>query len=412
MVALTITSALLGVVAVWALRGSGVRTAAGVGLLCLAWSVPAWASWSTLPTPVRVAALSVPPLAVGGVGLLAAGRMPRGRAGRLPAALLALVLAAVGVHLLGYNPLTDPRCTSVCEDVPAVLGGMLGSREAFVLSAGLTIIASVVAAVAVNRGHPASGGWTTAALFGALVISDAVLIWLVLIWADPRTAPRTESDALRVLAFDLVAVALLMELARAARARRAITRIADELEKTHVPAQLAAAGVLFALPDSGRWVDESGRIVPDPPEGARTILDDSGVAVVHVPATLGAGAIDVTPENRLSLENAWLRAVVRARIADVQESQRRITTAAEQERHRIRRDLHDGAQQRLVSASLHLGIAQTLLEPEPSQAVDGIRRAVIRGLSRLREIANDDLAPGAAEPPAGSATHEHDVAGR
>ena len=412
LVAVAVASAVLGVVATWALLGSGARAVAGLAILCVAWLLPVWASWSTLPTSMRAAALAVPPLAVGGLGMLAAGRTPNRGAGRLQLALFALIFAAVSVHVLGYNPVTDPRCIRVCQDAPALLGDVLGSREAFVLSAGLTIVASGVAAALVHRGWSGSPGWGTLGLFGSLAISDGVLIWLMLVWADPATTPGGGADALRILAFDLVVLAILAELIRARRARRAITRIADELEAARTPGELAAAGVLFALPDGGTWVDESGRVVPEPPANARTTLDDEGVAVVHVPATGGADAAALTPANRLSLENAWLRAVVRARIADVEESKQRIATAAEQERHRIRRDLHDGAQQRLVSASLHLGIAQTLLEPEPSEEVDGIRQTVIRGLSRLREIANDDgLVPGRTASSDGPATHKPGTAG-
>jgi signal transduction histidine kinase len=58
----------------------------------------------------------------------------------------------------------------------------------------------------------------------------------------------------------------------------------------------------------------------------------------------------LTPATQLALCNAQLAAVAKARLLDVQESRRRIVEAGDGERRRIERDLHDGAQQRLVSA--------------------------------------------------------------
>ena len=65
----------------------------------------------------------------------------------------------------------------------------------------------------------------------------------------------------------------------------------------------------------------------------------------------------LTPAIRLALQNAQLAAVAKARLADVQASQRRVVAASDSERRRIERDLHDGAQQRLVSVAFHLKVA-------------------------------------------------------
>src|SRR5207244_4869085 len=59
---------------------------------------------------------------------------------------------------------------------------------------------------------------------------------------------------------------------------------------------------------------------------------------------------------RLTLENERLQAEVRAQLEEVRASRARIVTAADAERRRLERDLHDGAQQRLVNLSLALRI--------------------------------------------------------
>ncbi len=64
---------------------------------------------------------------------------------------------------------------------------------------------------------------------------------------------------------------------------------------------------------------------------------------------------------RLILENARLQAEVRAQLLEVRESRARIVTATNEARARLERDLHDGAQQRLLA----IGIALQLLRQQP-----------------------------------------------
>ena len=61
---------------------------------------------------------------------------------------------------------------------------------------------------------------------------------------------------------------------------------------------------------------------------------------------------------RLALENERLAAEVRAQLEEVRASRARIVEAADAERRRVERDLHDGAQQRLVALALRLQVAK------------------------------------------------------
>jgi signal transduction histidine kinase len=67
----------------------------------------------------------------------------------------------------------------------------------------------------------------------------------------------------------------------------------------------------------------------------------------------------------LALENARLQAELRAQLALVEESRARIVAAGDEERRRIERDLHDGAQQRLVAMAIGLRTAQTPARRRP-----------------------------------------------
>jgi signal transduction histidine kinase len=180
-----------------------------------------------------------------------------------------------------------------------------------------------------------------------------------------------------------VPIALLAGLLRARLARSTIGDLVVLLERT--PPQgirdaLARAlddpslEVAFWLPERSEFVDVEGRQVTLPPEGAgRAVLrlEHEGeplAALVHDPSLLdeprlveAAGAAA-----RLAFENARLHAEVRAQLAKVTESRARIVAAADEERRRIERDLHDGAQQRLVALALELKNAQRRL----GQAVD------------------------------------------
>jgi signal transduction histidine kinase len=94
---------------------------------------------------------------------------------------------------------------------------------------------------------------------------------------------------------------------------------------------------------------------------------------------------------RLALENARLQAEMRAQLAEVQESRARIVTAADEERRRIERDLHDGAQQRLVALALELRTAQRRLGDRADPELEAILAEAVGELQaavdELRELA-------------------------
>src|SRR5207302_1073825 len=94
----------------------------------------------------------------------------------------------------------------------------------------------------------------------------------------------------------------------------------------------------------------------------------------------------------LALENERLGAEVRAQLMEVRASRARIVEAADPERRRLQRDLHDGAQQRLVALALHLGRLRDRLdgEVEPDsragliEACEQLRLAI----ANLRELSS------------------------
>jgi signal transduction histidine kinase len=111
----------------------------------------------------------------------------------------------------------------------------------------------------------------------------------------------------------------------------------------------------YWLPEEGRYVDDAARPVELPTTGeerALTPIDDDGrriAALIHDPAALDDPELTsaVAAATRLAVSNARLQAEVRARVAAVESSRRRIVEAGDAQRHRLGLELRDGAQRRL-----------------------------------------------------------------
>jgi signal transduction histidine kinase len=154
----------------------------------------------------------------------------------------------------------------------------------------------------------------------------------------------------------------------------------------------------FWLPDRHEYVDPSGASVTLPTNGGRAVTkvenDGEPVAVlIHDPSLLDDPMLmrSAAATARISLENARLHAETRARLAQVQESRARLVTAADEERRRIERDIHDGAQQRLVALGIQLRTARRALGSKVDPDVERLIDATVDGLqiavNELRELA-------------------------
>jgi signal transduction histidine kinase len=82
--------------------------------------------------------------------------------------------------------------------------------------------------------------------------------------------------------------------------------------------------------------------------------------------------------------------VLDARVEDLRDSRARIIAAADAERRRIERDLHDGAQQRMVAVAVTLGLAKAKLSTNPDEAarlIEQAREEAQLAVKELRELA-------------------------
>jgi signal transduction histidine kinase len=174
-----------------------------------------------------------------------------------------------------------------------------------------------------------------------------------------------------------------------------------------------SAEVFFRLPATEAFADRRGRVVAVPDDGrARSDIGSIGV-LVHDPLVSPDLLHGVLAAATVVVELARLRVELRLQLAEVEDARARIARAGYEERRRIERDLHDGAQQRLVTLGIVLRrLQRTLpggLAPTFDSAVDEITgtiadlRTIAAGVRppRLDEglsAALEDLARGATVP--------------
>jgi signal transduction histidine kinase len=205
------------------------------------------------------------------------------------------------------------------------------------------------------------------------------------------TDSRTPAGELRVLILAVlrtfVAVALLVGILRGDAARGRIAGLVVRLERLPPTAVLQESlrdalgdpslSVFRWDPAAGHYVDASGFAAEPPSDGAERAaltIENEGVpmlAIVYDPALrddpgLVSAAVAAV---RLAVENERLQAEVRAQLEAVRASRARLAEAQDLERRRIERDLHDGAQQRLVSLRISLEMLRRRMGTEADPAI-------------------------------------------
>ncbi len=155
--------------------------------------------------------------------------------------------------------------------------------------------------------------------------------------------------------------------------------------------------IAYPVPGSYSYVDDADRSVAVPPD------DDRSVASVNredelVAALIYDRSLDEDPElveavsgaAAIALENQQLLAEAENRLAEVRASRERVISAADAERRRIERNLHDGAQQRLVTLAVQLSLIERRIRDDPSEAerlVSSASGELAQSLEELRELA-------------------------
>jgi signal transduction histidine kinase len=183
-----------------------------------------------------------------------------------------------------------------------------------------------------------------------------------------------------------------------------VRRLGAGLERGELRAALAQAlgdpsvEIAYWLPESEEYVDPRGHPMQLPaPESGRAVTEVARegrrvAAIVHDPALLDdrEHVRQVGTAAALALENERLEAELRAKVEEVRASRSRLVEVGLRNRRQLERDLHDGAQQRLVSLALSLRLAQEQLDSDPrntDRLLDRSREELDEALKELRELA-------------------------
>ncbi len=207
------------------------------------------------------------------------------------------------------------------------------------------------------------------------------------------------------VALSLAAAGVGLARLRTRRTRRALARLVLDIGAAPVPGELRErlAGslgdpsleLLYRL-EGGEWIDGDGRraALPASSSSETTLARLGGeevLAVVHRRGLLDDPQLvrELVTTASLALQHERLHAARRARLEELRASRARIVAASDRERQALERDLHDGAQQRLVALALAIRLARRHAE-DPSldaglaQAEDELRAAVVD----LRQVAH------------------------
>lgn len=235
---------------------------------------------------------------------------------------------------------------------------------------------------------------SAAIALGFLLAGEAI----VRLASSTGSATDVLLDAYEVM-LGAIAVGLTAELVSAWWERAAVTDLVVELGEVRsgtLRDQLTRAlgdpglQVGYWLPETAGFVDAEGRPIrlPDPgSDRSTTMIERDGqpmAVLVHDPAVLGdPGLIDaVGSAAKLAAANARLQAEVRARLVEIRASRQRILEAGDEERGRLERRLHGGAERKLGEVADTLGVAGGF-------AVSGVTRERIvqseRQLARTQE---------------------------
>jgi signal transduction histidine kinase len=350
-------------------------------------------------------------VALGGHLLLGypAGRL-RNRTERL---LVGTGYVSAGVfttaQLLVLSP--DPAvCGSRCPVSPVQLidNSALSSGVFRLAAAWFAVLAVACLAVLVRRYVTATPRHRRRE--GVPLIAAALVVLAMGVWFVGSAVAGTWPDVTVwliypaiYLSLGAVPVALLVGLLRERLLTAGVTDIVIQLEDVGPdrlePAMQAALDdpnlqIGFPVGDAGDLVDTRGAWLTVPSGRATTPLGEVSAptaVLIHDPdlhehpellRAAGAAA-------RLALENARLHAEVRAQLAEVQASRQRLVAAADSERRRLERNLHDGAQQRLLGIGMTLQAlrAQLTVHNGSVELLDSTEQELKAALRELRDLA-------------------------
>jgi signal transduction histidine kinase len=339
------------------------------------------------------------------------------RSGFERAVIIAGYAATVGFSALGMI-FWEPRFLG-CTGCPANLMLVYGSRSAWdavnLIDIPVSLVLLGLVQALIIRHWRAARGWTRRAMVPLVWISIPIVVTsAVSDVAGNLDVPVLSSPALLLLQFGVLPLFALLGPAlfvistiRAAAAHGALGTAIVDLEPGAPPGRLRDAlaralgdstlQLAFRRADGPGYLDTSGQAVdPARPGPGRAVAPLAGAEVAVQVHDQG---LELEPQlvrmaaaaASMALEHSRLEAEVQAQLELVRASRARIVEAGDAERRRLERDLHDGAQQRLVTLALALSMARGRAagadDPELAALIDSAAKEAREALTELRELA-------------------------
>ncbi len=392
---------------------SFARRAGRIGDLALLagclWYAPLWAGWNGGPPLV----LSLATLAAGftfplllhivvasPTGVLGS----KGVRALVVAVYLEAALSAIG-RALFRDPFFDPTCWDNCTDnvflvrsLPDLASAIQDADLWFAVASAAGLAAVCAGRLAAASGPARRALWPV--LAGGIALAGATIAHSVALTRVPVEDPGDGAfQAIFVVGCAAVigiALGLPWALVQARIQRRSIARIVAALGEAPAPGSLEPAlaraigdpelRIAYWLPGDERYVDGHGEPAQEPAPASgravtRLVRDGRQVAVVTHTAAAAELERELGAAVRLALENERLQAEVLAQLHDLRVSRTRIVETGDAERRRLERDLHDGAQQRLLALSYDLRLVRA------DAAADGDERLVRMLVAAVDETA-------------------------
>ena len=337
------------------------------------------------------------------------GRLRTAADRRLLATLVFVLTLFFGASLLlspalvGEGPLA--ACRGPCPDNPFQLGSepqLLETVARFVTYVGLAVVAGI-AAVWIRRFRAATRPQRRTLV--PVALSSLLLVPALFAFYFSVLVIGVSADTFETLSWVLVGMWILFPLGFAAAlvqadlfAGRAFRQLLSELARHPTPEgwREIVAGALddpslrlaYWDPAAGLFRDAAGGELARTPERPGRQWTEVRRDGLRVAALDTDDALAENPELVDAAASATLLAVETGRLeGELRASQARVLAAADAERRRIGRDLHDSAQQRLVALRVHLSLAGEQLQPEEQPIVEQLERELDEALDELQSVA-------------------------
>ena len=387
-------------------RGGSIAIAAGV-----AWLAPEIAASLTWPAETRTAALVAAALAL---PITAHALLRQSGSGhRLLIAVAYTITTGLAVaHAAVYDPFLDRYCWITCSHTTPILhqDAELARQLATSQTAASLVIGVSLAATA-TRGFvrdPRRPTITQVAVLAAcLLVGLAAASSAALLLTDPAESPLkplfvAAHDA-RAVAALVGAVAIGAVTAHAVRVRAAIAGLSSALDTIassgSLESDLARATgdpsirIAYPIVDDSRVADSAGVAIEPAPGQVATRLVRRGetVALVfHDPRAVSARELErnLGQTACLALGIERYRAELQIGLSEARRGRIAVVVAGDAVRRRLERDLHDGAQQRILFVLFRLGRARATMPERLVPQIDEATEQVREALEQLREIAH------------------------